>query len=244
MVTCYDYSSAKILTQTLVDCLLVGDSVAMVMYGHANTLAADIAMIASHTQAVARASSQWIVADMPFCSYRKGLAASVLAAETLIRAGAQCVKIEGASGNLETISHLVHSGIPVMGHLGLTPQALYTLGGFKVQGKTADQADALVRQAKSLEQAGCFAMVLECTPALLAKKITEQVSIPTIGIGAGPHTDGQVLVWQDLLGLNPDFKATFVKQYAQGAQQFKAALNDYDSEVKSGKFPDQQKSFE
>lgn len=242
MVTCYDYTSAQIASQTEVDCLLVGDSVAMVMHGYANTLAADTAMIALHTRAVANgAAKKWIVADMPFCSYRKGLVDTVSHAETLMRAGAHSVKLEGAVGNLEVVRHLVNSGIPVMGHLGLTPQAIHTLGGFKVQGREASHIDALCEQARQLEQAGCFALVLECIPALGAKKITEALTIPTIGIGAGPHTDGQVLVWQDLMGLNPDFKAKFVKTYESGFERFAKALNDYDNEVKAGTFPDVDK---
>ncbi len=245
MVTCYDYNSAKIIAETDIDCVLIGDSVAMVVHGHVNTLSADVDMIATHTQAVARAKlPQWIVADMPFASYRKNQYETVSTAETLMRAGANAVKLEGANGNLEQIRHLVDSGIPVMGHIGLTPQTLYTLGGFKIQGKEEAAASELCAQAQKLQQAGCFALVLECVPAALGKRITEQLDIPTIGIGAGPHTDGQILVWHDLLGLNVHFKAKFLKTYSSGFSSFKEALNHYNKEVKTGDFPDERHSFE
>ncbi len=244
MLTCYDYTSAKILAQTDIDCILVGDSAAMTMLGFKDTLPATIEMMQLFTKAVYRgAPNKFIVGDLPFLSYRKSLSQSVEAAGCLMQAGASAVKLENATGNLALIQHLIESGIPVMGHLGLTPQSIYTLGGYKVQGKTQDIADRLKKNAFSLQEAGCFALVLECVPTLLAKEITQALHIPTIGIGAGPHTDGQVLVWQDVLGLNMDIKPKFVKAFMNGQRGFKKSITLFTKSVKTGTFPGHENSY-
>ncbi|MDQ8039853.1 MAG: 3-methyl-2-oxobutanoate hydroxymethyltransferase [Rickettsiella sp.] len=238
MLTCYDYSTAKILSNSTIDALLVGDSLAMTMHGFEDTMMATLTMMELHTAAVSRgANSKFIISDLPFLSYRKSLSKSVSAAEILMRAGAQAIKLEGATGNLALISYLVESGIPVMGHLGLTPQFIHTLGGYKVQGKTAVAAEKLKQDALALQEAGCFAVVLECIPAPLAKTITENLKIATIGIGAGSDTDGQVLVLQDLLGLNLDFKPKFVRQFLNGNKILSESINQYVESVKQKEFP-------
>lgn len=238
LVTCYDYTSAKILASTSVDALLVGDSVAMTMHGYKDTLSATIEMIAFHTAAVSRgAEDKFIIADLPFLSYRKSLSENVSAAQTLMQAGAHAVKLENAAGNLELIRHLTESGIPVMGHLGLTMQLMHTLGGLKVQGKTEEAAERMKADALALQEAGCFSLVLECIPPLLATAISQSLFIPTIGIGAGANTDGQVLVFQDVLGLNTDFQPKFVKTFMEGYEQVKQGIEKYVSEVKTGGFP-------
>ncbi|HVE43842.1 MAG TPA: 3-methyl-2-oxobutanoate hydroxymethyltransferase [Gammaproteobacteria bacterium] len=238
VVTCYDYTSARLLSQTSVDVLLVGDSAAMTMHGYKDTISATIDMMALHTQAVARgAGEKYIVADLPFLSYRKSLSKNIAAVQTLMQAGAHAVKLESALGNLKLVSHLAQSGIPVMGHLGLTPQFVHALGGYQAQGKTEASAKKLKEDALLLQEAGCFSIVLECIPAQLAKEITESLFIPTIGIGAGPDTDGQVLVFQDLLGLNIDFTPKFVKVFVNGFDNLKAGVDAYVEAVQSGAFP-------
>jgi 3-methyl-2-oxobutanoate hydroxymethyltransferase len=238
MITCYDYTSAMILADTHVDCLLVGDSVAMTMHGFKDTISATLDMMSLHTAAVSRgAGNKFIVSDLPFMSYRKSLSKNVLSAQQLIQAGAHAVKLEGAVGNDKLIRHLTESGIPVMGHLGLTPQFINILGGFKVQGKTEEGAERLKADALLLQQSGCFALVLECVPNHVAKEISELLTIPTIGIGAGPDTDGQVLVFQDLLGLNPNFQPKFVKTFLNGHQYFKNAIETFVDEINIGEFP-------
>ena len=244
ILTCYDYSSAKILNNSSLDALLVGDSLAMTMHGFKDTFMATLAMMELHTAAVSRgANDKFIISDLPFLSYRKSKKHSVTAAQKLIQAGAQAVKLEGVAGNLALITHLVESGIPVMGHLGLTPQLVHTLGGYKVQGKTLAAAERLKQDALALEQAGCFALVLECVPSQLAKEITATLKIATIGIGAGPDTDGQVLAVQDLLGLNLDFKAKFVKQFLNAGQLFCETVDHYSDCVKQGQFPSHEHSY-
>lgn len=238
MVTCYDYTSALILDKTNVDCLLVGDSAAMTMHGFRDTLPATVEMMAAHTAAVARgAKNKMIVGDLPFLSCRSSLDKNMEAVKSLMQAGAHAVKLEGAAGNAEFISHLVQSGVPVMGHVGLTPQFIHQLGGYKVQGKTDESARRLMEESLALQEAGCFSLVLECVPAAVAEIITKQLRIPTIGIGAGNVTDGQVLVFQDLLGLNAEFQPKFVKRYLNGAALFSEAINAYAAEVKAGVFP-------
>ncbi|MDX2165152.1 MAG: 3-methyl-2-oxobutanoate hydroxymethyltransferase [Gammaproteobacteria bacterium] len=238
MVTCYDHWSAQIIAKSNIDCILVGDSIAMVMYGHANTLPATVELMAQHIAAVAKgAPNKFIIGDMPFCSNRKGLVETMNAVEKIIRAGAHAIKIEGADGNLELIQHIVTSGIPVMGHLGLTLQSIHSLGGFKIQGKNQQAAEKIKLDAKLLEEAGCFSLVLECMPTEVAKNITDSLHIPTIGIGAGPYTSGQVLVLQDMLGMNENFKPRFLKNYLNGTALIQTALNHYDQEVKSSAFP-------
>ncbi len=246
MVTCYDYSFARIVDSTDVDCVLVGDSLSMVIYGCTDTTQATMEMMTAHTRAVARGiTKKFIIADMPFLSYRKSLADSMSNVEKLIQAGAHSIKLEGAEGNLELIAHIIQSGIPVMGHLGLTPQFIHQLGGYKVQGRQASHAEQLIRQAQKLEQAGCFAIVLECVPWHVGKTVSESLGIPTIGIGAGPYADGQVLVLHDLLGLQQELRTKFCKPYANSYQACLEALNLYATEVKDSVFPELEKhSFE
>lgn len=244
MVTCYDSWSAKLIQDSPIDCILVGDSAAMVMHGHDTTLPATTEMMAWHTAAVRQgAAKQFIVADMPFLSFRKSLDAVMDCVQALMQAGANAIKLEGAEGNEEIIEHITQSGVPVMGHLGLTPQSLHSLGGFRVQAKEAKQAEQLLHQAKALEAAGCFALVLECIPADVAERISQQLKIPTIGIGAGAGTDGQVLVLQDLLGMDNAFKPKFLKQYLNGQAMIGEALSAYVTEVKAGVFPAEEHSY-
>ena len=245
MITCYDSWTARIVNSSNIDLILVGDSLAMVMHGFESTLPANVNMMELHTQATRRgAPDKFIVSDMPFLSYRKGLAQTVEAAGTLMCAGANAVKLEGVRGNEEIIEHLVQSGIPVMGHLGLTPQSVNNFGGNKVQGKKDEQAEKILEDALKLEQLGCFSLVLECIPASLAEKITQNLQIPTIGIGAGKNTDGQVLVMQDMLGMNNEFKPRFLRCYLEGEKLFKDAFNRFNKDVKSGSFPDQKESYQ
>lgn len=245
MVTCYDYTMAMLVNQTNVDCVLVGDSLSMVMHGHPTTLNASVVMMCLHIQAVARGmKDKFIIGDMPFMSFRKGLTSNMTAIEKLMKAGSHAVKLEGAHGNLELVTHTVQSGVPVMGHLGLTPQSIHQLGGFKVQGKSKEAAQKILDQAKKLEDAGCFSLVLECVPTAVATQITEVLTIPTIGIGAGPHTDGQVLVLQDMLGMNEAFKPKFLKHFMSGAGLIKDAINQYHDEVVKGQFPTPKESYD
>lgn len=244
MVTCYDYTSARIVNASQVDCVLVGDSLAMVMHGHSSTLPATTELMALHTRAVALgAPDKFVVGDMPFLSYRKGLKDAMETVESLMRSGAHAVKLEGVLGHEEIVSHITGSGVPVMGHLGLTPQSIHQLGGHRVQGRDEATAESLLLQARRLEEAGCFALVLECVPAPLAKTITEHLRIPTIGIGAGSDVSGQVLVLQDLLGMNPGFKPKFLKTYLDGFETLKGALDRFAGEVKSREFPSENESY-
>ena len=245
MVTCYDYWSACLLADSDVDCLLVGDSAAMVMHGHASTLPISIEQMAWHVSAVSReAAKKFIVGDLPFLSYRKDLTENMKAVEALVKAGAHAVKLEGAAGNLELVNYIVESGVPVIGHLGLTPQSVNMLGGYKVQGRDQQAADKLRTQSLLLEKAGVTALVLECVPSVLAREVSESLKIPTIGIGAGPDTDGQVLVLHDLLGMNKDFRTKFVRQFLSGQHLVVEALNNFHQAVVSGDFPSLKESFE
>lgn len=244
-VTCYDHWSARLLDRCDVDFLLVGDSVAMVMYGFDNTLAATVEMIAAHVAAVRRGTEKhFVVADMPFLSFRKGIPSALEAAEVLMRAGASGVKIEGVDGHEDAVRHLAQSGVPVMGHLGLIPQSIHALGGYRVQGREPDAAAKLVVDARRLEAAGCFAIVLECVPAEAARSVTDAVSIPVVGIGAGPQVDGQILVLHDLLGLNGDFETRFVRKFADGESFFLNGIEAYVTAVRRGDFPAEAESFE
>ena len=244
MITCYDYSSARAVADSNIDCILVGDSLAMTMHGFPNTLSATTAMMALHTAAVAKgAPAKFIVADLPFLSYRKGLKDAMDSVHELMSAGAHAVKLEGVRGHADIVRHIVDSGVPVMGHLGLTPQSFHALGGMKVQARTNAAVKVLTSQARELEDAGCFAIVLECVPAQGARKVTDLLKIPTIGIGAGTHVSGQVLVYQDMLGLNPGFKPKFLRVYANTFDVIRTALNAYDHDVKSGAFPSQSESY-
>lgn len=244
MLTCYDSWSAKLLDSSPVDALLIGDSVAMVQHGHKTTLPATTKLMALHCEAVVRgAPHQFLVGDLPFMSYRKSFESNVKAAEILMRTGVHSIKLEGADGNLELIKHLVQSGIPVMGHIGLTPQSIYQMGGFRVQGKSPQAAEYLKKQARELEEAGCFSIVLECVPADLAHTISQSLAIPTIGIGAGAGTDGQILVLHDMLGFNQEFRPKFVRNYLNGADLFKGAVDNYIQDVIEGKFPTDKESY-
>jgi 3-methyl-2-oxobutanoate hydroxymethyltransferase len=244
MVTCYDYAFARLLSKSGIDGILVGDSVAMVMHGHPSTLSASIEMMRLHTAAVANgALDKFVVADMPFLSYRKGVAAALDAASILMTAGAHAVKLEGLDGHEDVLLHMVQSGIPVMGHLGLQPQSVNAYGGFQVQGRSEQSAQDITRKARLLEELGAFAMVLECVPAHLASEITGALRVPTIGIGAGSGCDGQILVLQDLLGINIDFQPKFVRPFLDGAGTVLGALTRFDEEVKAGTFPSREESY-
>ena len=245
VVTCYDYSSARAVAASSIDCILVGDSVAMLMHGHATTLSATTAMIALHTAAAARgAPAKFIVADLPFLSYRKGLKDAMDSVQELMSAGAHAVKLEGVRGHAEIVRHIVESGVPVMGHLGLTPQSINMLGGMKVQAQTNAAVEILAAHARELQEVGCFSLVLECVPSEAARRVTDLLKIPTIGIGAGASVGGQVLVYQDVLGLNPGFEPKFLRTYANTFGVIKAALNAYDRDVKGGSFPSISESYE
>ena len=238
MVTCYDYTSARIIQASDIDMILVGDSAAMVMHGHDSTLPISVEQVATHIAAVRRgAPDEIIVGDMPFLSFRKGLKNTMEAVEQLIKAGAQAVKLEGIQGQEKIIRHIVDSGVPVMGHLGLTPQSVNQMGGFRVQGRSEADRERIMREARACQESGCFALVLECVPETLAAEITQDLAISTIGIGAGSQTDGQVLVMQDLLGLSPDFKPKFVRTYMDGYSLYLDAFNTFAHDVRSGAFP-------
>lgn len=244
MVTAYDYTMARIIDGASVDCILVGDSLAMVAHGHASTLPATPELMALHIAAVARgAPGKFIIGDMPFLSFRRGIGPALDCVAAFLRAGAHAVKLEGVKGHERVIAHIVDSGVPVMGHLGLTPQSVRKFGGYKLQGVERGAAKDILRQAKQLEELGCFAVVLECMPAPLAKEVARSLKIPAIGIGAGPDTDGQVLVLTDLLGLNRDAAFKFVRRYMDGLGLVTDALNKYDSEIKAGLFPAAKESF-
>lgn len=244
MLTCYDYTSARIVQDSDVDVILVGDSAAMVMHGYGTTIPADIEMMCRHIESVSRGTkNKFIVGDMPFLSFRQSRTDIMRSVASVMKAGAHAVKLEGIEGNADTIAHIVKSGVPVMGHLGLTPQSVNQLGGYRVQGRGEVAGHKLVEEALACEQAGCFALVLECVPDDLAAEVTKTLGIPTIGIGAGPHTDGQVLVMQDLLGLSSDFKPRFVRKYLDGKRLWQDAFNAYASDVKSGNFPAADESY-
>lgn len=244
MLTCYDYSFAKIINKSDVDMILVGDSAAMVMHGYSSTLPIDVSQMRDHVAAVARgAPDKFIVADMPFLSYRKSLTDNMNAVAELMKAGAHAIKLEGCSGNEGLIRHIVDSGVPVMGHLGLTPQSVNALGGYKVQAKSYDDQQLLIDNALKLQKAGCFALVMECVPESLAKRVTEETEMLTIGIGAGKYTDGQVLVMQDMLGMSSDFSPKFVRKFLNAESLFIDAFNEYNQHVKKMSFPDKSESF-
>jgi 3-methyl-2-oxobutanoate hydroxymethyltransferase len=244
VVTCYDAWSARLLAETPVDCLLVGDSAMMVVHGERDTLGATVELMAMHTRAVVKgAPDKLIVTDFPFLAARQGTAHALDCAAQLMRAGAHAVKIEGIRGHADVVSHLVESGIPVMGHLGLQPQSVHAIGGYVVQGREQDNAARLREDAAALEKAGAFAMVLECIPGKLAGEITAALSIPTIGIGAGADCDGQVLVLHDLLGFSPDFKARFVRHFADGAKLVRDGVTRFATDVRAGKFPSAKETF-
>jgi 3-methyl-2-oxobutanoate hydroxymethyltransferase len=238
MVTAYDALMARIVAASDADAILVGDSAAMVVHGFASTVEATLEMMVLHTAAVRRGAPQRvIVADMPFGTFRRGRHLAAETAGALMQAGATAVKLEGISGHEESITHLVEGGIPVMGHLGLTPQSVHQLGGYRVQGRTTDAAARLQAEARQLEALGAFAIVLECVPAELARSITESLSIPTIGIGAGAGTSGQILVLTDLLGLDDRFQPRFARRYLDGHGEVLTVLNEFARDVRTTRFP-------
>ena len=245
MLTAYDYSTAKLIDASGIDSVLVGDSLGMVMLGYEDTLSVTMEDMIHHARAVARGVKDALVGSvLPFMSYQTSVDDAVVNAGRLIKEGrAQAVKLEGGLEVCPQIKAIVEASIPVMAHLGLTPQSVNAFGGFKVQGKDEEAARSLIEQAKAVEAAGAFAVVLECIPAKLAELITKSISIPTIGIGAGNGCDGQVLVYQDMLGLYSDFTPKFVKRYAEIGPQMENAIEDYISEVKSGAFPAAEHTF-
>lgn len=245
MISCYDAFSANMVKDSDVDTILVGDSVAMVIHGYDSTVHATVDMIEAHVSAVSRAiaNAKLIVGDVPFLANRKDLKTAMDCVERLMQAGAHAVKIEGVDGHLDIISHIVESGVPVMGHLGLTPQSIHQFGGFSVQAKEQAAADKLFEDALKLQEAGCFSIVLECVPASLAKRVTEALNIPTIGIGAGNVTDGQVLVYHDLLGLMGEFRPKFLKKYLSGTELAVNALNTFHQEVVEVVYPTEEYSY-
>jgi 3-methyl-2-oxobutanoate hydroxymethyltransferase len=238
-VTCYDSAFARLLDTTDIDIVLVGDSLGNVMLGYDSTIPVSMDDMCHHTAAVARVLTRpFLVSDMPFLSYHLSIEQALANAGRLVqKGGAQGVKVEGGRSIVPQVKAMVAAGIPVMGHLGLTPQSVHQLGGYKVQGRGAEAAKALEEDARALEEAGVFALVLEMVPTPLAARLTSMLKIPTIGIGAGPHCDGQILVLQDLLGFDAGFNPKFLKKYANLGETITQALKTYDQEVKAGSFP-------
>lgn len=245
MLTAYDYSTAKLMDEAGINSILIGDSLGNVILGYEDTLSVTMEDMLHHTRAVARgAKNALVVADMPFMSYQTSVYDAVVNAGRLIKEGrAQAVKLEGGAAVCDRICAIVDASIPVVAHLGLTPQSINVFGGFKIQGKTEEAAKKLVADAKAIEKAGAFAVVLEGIPAKLAQIVTDTISIPTIGIGAGAGCDGQVLVYQDMLGMFSDFTPKFVKKYANVGEIMTQAFKEYISEVKSGAFPLEEHSY-
>lgn len=245
MLTAYDYSSATLVDECDIDMILVGDSLGMVMLGRDDTISVTMDEMVHHTKAVVRGTTRsLVIADMPFMSYEVSIEDAMRNAARLFQeGGARAVKLEGGHTVVPQVKALVNAGIPVVGHIGLTPQRVASLGGFKVQGKTAEAANTLLEEAKALEAAGVFCIVLEAIPAPIAARITQELSIPTIGIGAGAECDGQVLVFHDLLGLFDRFVPKFVKQYANLRETAASAISDYKREVEDGSFPAPEHTF-
>jgi 3-methyl-2-oxobutanoate hydroxymethyltransferase len=245
MLTAYDYPTALWVDQSGVDMILVGDSLAMVVLGQEDTLSVGMEEMIHHTKAVSRAAKRaLVIGDMPFLSYQASVEQAVMNAGRFLKEGrAQAVKLEGGRQVLRQVEAIVAAGIPVQGHIGLTPQSAAQFGGFKVQGKTAEAANTLIEDAQALARAGCFSIVLEAIPSPIAARITQSVPIPTIGIGAGKDCDGQVLVIHDVLGLFERFTPRFVKKYAQLGDAIRQALTQYREEVESGAFPGPEHSF-
>lgn len=245
MVTAYDATFARLFDDAGIDVLLVGDSLGMVVQGQSSTLPVTVDEVIYHCRAVARGTRRaHLVGDMPFLSWQLSPERALRnAGRFLAEGGAQAVKLEGGVDAAPTIERIVHAGIPVMAHVGLTPQSVHAMGGFRVQGKTEEAAARVLTDARAVADAGAYALVLEGIPSDLAQQITESVSIPTIGIGAGPHCDGQVLVCYDLLGLTPDLKPKFVKRYAEFFEEGVAAARRYRDEVRAGLFPTEAFSF-
>ena len=245
MLTAYDYTTAQLEDAAGVDSILVGDSLGMVMLGYENTLSVTMEDMIHHSAAVARgAKNAFVVTDMPFMSYQTSVYDAVVNAGRLIKEGhADAVKLEGGVKFKEHIKAIVDASIPVMGHIGMTPQSVNAFGGFKVQGKSTEEAKRLIADAKAVEEAGAFAVTLECVPAALAEYVTKMLSIPTIGIGAGKGCDGQVLVYQDMLGMYSDFTPKFVKRFANIGEEMKNGFESYIKEVNDGSFPAKEHTF-
>lgn len=245
MLTAYDYSTAKLVDEAGINSILVGDSLGMVMLGYEDTLSVTMEDMIHHTAAVARgAKNALVVGDMPFMSYEVSVEQAVINAGRLMKEGrANAVKLEGGVRVAEQIKAITKAGIPVCAHIGLTPQSVNAFGGFKVQGKTAEAAQQMIDDALAVQEAGAFAVVLECVPAKLAAIISEKLDIPTIGIGAGAGCDGQVLVYQDMLALFSDFKPKFVKHFGNIGPQMTAAFKAFDEEIKAGTFPSEEHTF-
>lgn len=245
MLTAYDYSTAKLIDEAGIPLILVGDSLGMVVLGYGSTIPVTMDEMIHHTKAVVRgATKALVVGDMPFMTYQVSTDEALRnAARFMQEGGTQAVKLEGGEIMAEIVKRIVSCGIPVMGHIGLTPQSIHQLGGFKVVGKTPEAAVRMLNDAIALEQAGAFAIVLECVPEPLSKLITEKISVPTIGIGAGKYCDGQVQVISDLLGLYTDFVPKHAKQYARLFEIIKKATADYIAEVKKGTFPTEKQSY-
>jgi 3-methyl-2-oxobutanoate hydroxymethyltransferase len=244
-LTAYDFSFAKLLDATEIDIILVGDSLGMVSLGHDNTLAVTLEKMIDHTQAVKRGAIRaLVVGDMPFMSYQVSVEQAVTNAGRLIQeGGASAIKLEGGAFMADRVQAIVHAGIPVMGHIGLTPQSVHQFGGYKVQGKNYFDSQKIRQDANDLQNAGIFALVMEGIPGELAEEITAKLKVPTIGIGAGNKCDGQILVLHDLLGLNQNFVPKFVKQYAQLADSLKNAVSEYILEVRAESFPGQEHTY-
>ncbi len=245
MVTAYDYTTARLADAAGINTLLVGDSLGMTMLGYPDTLSVTMEDMIHHTKAVARgAENALIIGDMPFMSYQTSVYDAVKNAGRLVKEGrAQAVKLEGGAAVCEHIRAITDAGIPVVAHIGMTPQSCNAFGGFKVQGKDKENAQRILDDARKVEEAGAFMVVLECVPALLAKKITEELTIPTIGIGAGAECDGQVLVFQDMCGMNMDFMPKFAKKFAPVGEEIIHAFTSFTEEVRGGSFPQKEHTF-
>ncbi len=245
MLTAYDATFARLLDESHVDILLVGDSLGMVIQGYETTLPVTLDEVIYHTRAVARGTRRaQVVGDMPFMSYQSGIETALQNAGRLVKeGGAEAVKLEGGAQHAELVERMVGCGIPVMGHIGLTPQSFHQLGGYKVQGRDQDGAARLVADAKALQDAGAYSLVLECVPSEIAKEITEALEIPTIGIGAGIHCDAQVLVIYDLLGMDESFKPKFVRRYEHLGTRIRTAVDAYVADVRDSNFPNEDESF-
>lgn len=245
MLTAYDYSTAKLVDESGINSILIGDSLGMVMLGYKDTISVTMEDMLHHSKAVAKAAENaLVICDMPFMSYQSSDYDAVVNAGRLLKEGhADAVKLEGGVEFADTIKAVTRASIPVCGHIGLTPQSVNAFGGFKVQGKSVVAAKKLIADAKAVEEAGAFAMVLECVPAKLARLVTDSVSIPVIGIGAGVHCDGQVLVYQDMLAMYSDFKPKFVKQYGQVGEIMRECFKNYHEEVTKGQFPSEEHTF-
>ncbi|NTW04700.1 MAG: 3-methyl-2-oxobutanoate hydroxymethyltransferase [Peptococcaceae bacterium] len=246
MITAYDYPTAVLVDQSPIEMILVGDSLGMTVLGYDSTLPVTMEDMIHHSKAVLRgAPNTFVAVDMPFGSYNESISQAISNGNRLMKeTGADCLKLEGGVNLAPTVRAFVDAGIPVMGHIGLTPQTASLLGGFKVQGKDAESAKKLMEDAMAIQEAGAFSLVMECVPSPLAKLVSEKLTIPTIGIGAGPDCDGQVLVFQDLVGLYKKFTPKFVKQYLDLGSQIADAFEEYANEVKNGTFPSAEYSFD